>query len=140
MNATSTTTEPADHAWATGDIEPALADLRTLTSLLGHLAASAYEVTPDHLHYIEDRLTELHERLDSVWHRAWDQQKAERATHAAALAAAEARRAAPGSAADVAAAEALWSLVRAWGSIATEAADKRLAPAAALAAAGEGQP
>jgi hypothetical protein len=115
--------------WAVGDIEPVLWELRANIGILGHLAMAQNEVTPDEWQHVENGLIRVHTRLEALWSAAWEQWKAEREEHAAALAAAEARTAAPGSEADVKRAQALWVLLRSAATVTLERYEARLADA-----------
>jgi hypothetical protein len=81
-------------------------------------------VTEEQLRHIESALIDLHRRLDAFWKLAWDQGIAERNAAAVALAAAEAHTAAPGSAADLAQADAIWSILRSTVSVAAKACEE----------------
>jgi hypothetical protein len=102
----------ADDAWPLGDIEPALTDLRTLARMMGHLRESPFQVEAEAWQNIESQLEDVHERLHDLWRKAWDKQKAADLATEAAMAAAKAERAAPGSVADVKSAHACWSMLR----------------------------
>jgi hypothetical protein len=99
--------------WALADIEPALFELRANIGILGHLATAENEVTQDEWQFVEGNLINSHRRLEALWVAAWEQRKAELEAHDAALVAAKTRTAAPGSASDVAQADAVWALLRA---------------------------
>jgi hypothetical protein len=99
--------------WSLGEIEPALFELRANIGILGHLATAENEVTQDEWQFVEGNLINCHRRLEALWLAAWDQRKAEQEAHDAALVAAKTRTAAPGSASDVAQADAVWALLRA---------------------------
>jgi len=124
------------------DIEPALHDMRNATAMLGHMATSDAEVLTEHLHFIEDRLIAAHRRLEALWQQAWQDRKAERAQHAAELAAAEARakEAAPGSVAQIKRAQVLLSILRTGHRVASEQCDEMGEEIAAALAKREEQP
>jgi hypothetical protein len=122
MNA-PVTTALAD-GWAIGDIEPALSELRATIGILGHMIDSPNEVTIAEWKTIEDRLTDAHNQLDDLWRRAWDERTADEDAHAAALAAAEARTAAPGSVADLERADSVWCILRSTAKVALQACEE----------------
>jgi hypothetical protein len=97
---------------AIGELEPVLMDLRGTIGLLRHMDSSANVVAPQELAQISDRLFHLHDKLERLWHAAWDQWSATATLHAEALAAAQAETAAPGSVEDIKAAKAAWRFVR----------------------------
>jgi hypothetical protein len=106
----STTNEAAP--WALGEIETLMHDLHGTVGLLGHMAHSPNHVEPAELVQVRERLDELTSQLDAEWQKAWDQTVAQDRAQRAALAAAEARKASPGSVADIEFARSLWGLLR----------------------------
>jgi hypothetical protein len=110
MNTTAPAT--ADDAFPLADLEPALGDLRTLARMMAHLAESPLEVDPEEWLHLRSQLIDVHGRLHGLWQCVWDEQKAEHAAAKAALEAAKAERAAPGSVEDVKSAHACWSMLR----------------------------
>jgi hypothetical protein len=64
-------------------------------------------------HMVGQRPAEVAQRLAALWGLAFKQKIADRRAHEAALEAAQARKAAPGSADDIEWAETLWDLLRA---------------------------
>jgi hypothetical protein len=99
--------------WPLGDIELVLFDLGANIGILGHLATAEGEVTQDEWQYVENNLISIHRRLEALWSAAMKQSKTKLEAHREALAEAQARTAAPGSAADIERAEALWDVLRA---------------------------
>jgi hypothetical protein len=99
-------------SWAIGELEPVLHDLYGTVGLLGHMCSSPDMKTPQELAQIHDRLFHLHDKLERLWHTAWDQWSVTAQNHAEALAAAKAEKAAPGSPADIKAAKASWRVLR----------------------------
>jgi hypothetical protein len=98
--------------WPLGDIELVLFDLGANIGILGHLATSEGEVTQDQWQYVENNLISIHRRLEALWLAAMKQSKTKFEAHREELAEAQARTAAPGSAADIERAEALWDILR----------------------------
>jgi hypothetical protein len=107
----TTASATADDASPLADLEPALGDLRTLARMMVHLAESPLEVDPEEWLHLRSQLIDVHGRLHGLWQCVWDEQKAERAAAKAALEAAKAERAAPGSVEDVKSARACWSML-----------------------------
>jgi hypothetical protein len=124
------TTAPAaaDDAWPLGDIEPALVDLHTLAHMMGHLRESPFQVEAEAWQNIESQLEDVHERLHDLWRKACDKQKAADLATEAALAAAKAERAAPGSVADVKSAHACWSMLRSAAKVMLDHSNDALQP------------
>jgi hypothetical protein len=126
--AAATTAPEADaHTeWALGDIEVALYELRANIGILGHLATAEGEVTQDQWQYVEGNLIGIHARLEALWSAAWDQWKAAKEEHDAALIAAKSQTAAPGSAEDIARADAVWRLLRGAATVALRKCDEAM--------------
>ena len=99
--------------WPLGALEPAIFDLRASVGILGHLITARDEVQIDEWQKCEGDLVTAMVRIDDLWKQVWDQHKAEKREHEAALAALEAKKAAPGSPEDVRRAEVMWSMLRA---------------------------
>lgn len=126
------TADPSISDWPLGDIEPALADLRSTAAMLGHMATSEKEATTEDLHYLQGQIIAAHRRIEAFWSQAFDQQgrdckmrAAERAAHKAALTAAEAR-AAPGSQAAAESVAACWSLLASVAKVMREQAERAI--------------
>jgi hypothetical protein len=98
--------------WKIGDVEPVLHGLKAEIAILGHLINTPDEVESSTWARVEDALIASHARLQEIWHGAWCFQIAERDAAAAALAAAKAERAAPGSVYDAKQARSAWRLLR----------------------------
>jgi hypothetical protein len=113
----------ASRPWEPDQIAETLTRLRTAARLIGHLAASDRDIEPDEWRDIEARLLHGIEELRLSWEAAARQGADARHDAAAALAVAEARKAAPGSAADVAEARRLWDSLRTTAAAVIEAAD-----------------
>lgn len=120
MSTTTETTEAIGDAIM--DLEPALADLHSLTGILGHLATSDHDPSPDQITYVETRLIETHRTLARLWARLWEERKAEHEAHAAELAKikAAAEEAAPGSLKQIKRADAMLCLLRAGNTVMAE--------------------
>jgi hypothetical protein len=125
INAPEANTPEPDLALA--DIEPALFDLRANIGILGHLATAEGEVTQDEWQYVENNLISIHRRLEALWSVAMKQRRTERQAHEKALAEAKARTAAPGSAADIEDAEALWDILRGVATVALRQCNEAMA-------------
>lgn len=98
--------------WPLGALEPVIFDLRATVGIFGHLINSPSDVDKDEWGKVENDLLVLTRRIDELWRLAWDQHKAEKRAHEAALEAVRAEKAAPGSAEDREQVEALWVLLR----------------------------
>jgi hypothetical protein len=116
-NSTPASAEPiADglmEGWEIGDVEPVLHKLKAEIAIFGHLLNTPDKVDPDTFAQLEDSLIESHAALVDRWHGSWRFEMQERNAAMAALEAAKAERAAPGSKADIQYAEMLWSMLAA---------------------------
>jgi hypothetical protein len=83
--------------WPIGALEPVIFDLRATVGIFGHLINSPSDVDKDEWGKVENDLLVLTRRIGELWRQAWDQHRAETGAHEAALAALEAKKAAPGS-------------------------------------------
>jgi hypothetical protein len=110
---TPTPSEPSEFDWPMGDLEPAIYDLRTALAILGHLIDVHADVGQDTWRSVEDDLNDATGVIQQLWRQAWDRQLVEHRAHEAALAALEAKKAAPGSPDDIRAAEVMWNMLRA---------------------------
>jgi hypothetical protein len=115
--------------WSIADLEPAIAELRDNLGIMGHLIDSPHAVEADQWRRIEDRLNDAADQINELWRRAWDERCAMMEAHEAALAAAKATKAAPGSVADVENARAYWSMLHVIASQAATACQKAEAAA-----------
>jgi hypothetical protein len=88
--------EPMEE-WQVGDVEPVLHNLKAEIAILGHLIATPDEVASITWARLEDAMTNTHTALWDRWHGSWRFRIAERNEAMAALEAAQAERAAPGS-------------------------------------------
>jgi hypothetical protein len=108
---TPTTVDPYA-GWSLGGLEPAILNLRATVGILHHLAHSPSQVELDEWGKVEDDLNAAAAEIKELWRAAWDQRIREDRAHEAALAAAEAKKAAPGSPEDVRSAEFMWAMLR----------------------------
>jgi hypothetical protein len=119
-------TEAEIEAWPLGELEEVISDLRATVDIFGHLidAMHVNEVGSDAWRKVEIDLALSGKRIEELWHRAWDANKAEiaalKADHEAALTAVRAEKAAPGSVETAKRAEAMWSLLWSFTKVATE--------------------
>ena len=98
--------------WPLGALEPAIHDLRAGVGILGHLITARDDVQIDEWQKCEGDLITAMMRIEDLWKQVWDQRKAEKRAHEAALDAVRAEKAAPGSAEEREQVEALWVLLR----------------------------
>lgn len=129
MSATGTAETPAPMPLL--DIETALLEMRGLIATLGYIINKAEEPADAALHVVQTGLQRIHADLTAQWQRVWRETYAERVAYAEALEAANARKAAPGSPADLEHARGLWALLRSAAKVAADACDKALPPGAA---------
>jgi hypothetical protein len=115
----STTIDPYE-GWSLGALEPAILDLRTALNILGHLIDAHTDVDQNTWQSVEDDLNDATGVIQQLWQKAWEQRIAEDRAHEAALAAAKAERAAPGSEKDRKQVESLWKLLRSAASVAAD--------------------
>jgi hypothetical protein len=108
-----------------GDIEPVLLELAADINILRHIPLSSVDIDENELLRVKNGLELTHDRLKQLWRQAFHARVAENRAHAAALEAAQARKAAPGSAADLERVESLWRLLRAAAGTALEAVKAR---------------
>jgi hypothetical protein len=132
MNATTEAAAP--ESWSIGDLEPVLGELRATIGILGHMIDSPNKVEIEKWKSIEGRLLDAHNELDALWACAWAQSMAERKAHEEALALAKARTAAPGSPADLAQADSIWSILRSTVKVAAQACEEARPALSGLAA------
>jgi hypothetical protein len=104
--------------WPLGALEPAIFDLRASVGILGHLITARDEVQIDEWQKCEGDLITAMMRIHDLWGQVWDQRIAEKRAHEEALAALEAKKAAPGSPEDIRTAEVTWTLLRAAAEVA----------------------
>jgi hypothetical protein len=83
--------------WPIGALEPVIFDLRASIGILGHLITARDEVQIDEWQKCEGDLITAMMRIHDLWGQVWDQRIAEKRAHEEALAALEAKKAAPGS-------------------------------------------
>ena len=83
--------------WPIGALEPAIHDLRASIGILGHLITARDDVEIDEWQKCEGDLITAMMRIEDLWKQVWDQRKAEKRAHEAALEAVRAEKAAPGS-------------------------------------------
>lgn len=107
---TTNSTDDLD-GWPLGEIEPVILELETTIGIFHHLIHSPSQVEENEWSKLEDDLTAAARRIKQLWLAAYKQRGAENRAHAAALAAAEAERAAPGSAKDREQVETLWRIL-----------------------------
>jgi hypothetical protein len=126
-------------------IEEPLRALDTAASLLGHLAVSERTIEGNALDAISAMVDTAHDAIKRHWHAAREQQRADKAAHAAALeaaaaalAAAQAERGAPGSVDDIKRAQAMWNVLRALANAALDACDEAIPAEEQEARAAEG--
>jgi hypothetical protein len=98
--------------WPLGALEPAIHDLRANIGILGHLITARDDVQIDEWQKCEGDLVTAMMRIEDLWKQVWDQRKAEKRAHEAALDALRAEKAAPGSVEQREQVEALWVLLR----------------------------
>ena len=122
MDAQQPTPETEKYSWPLGDIELELSGLSTIASLVGHLATSEFPIETEVLNHVEDQITARHDRLKALWEQVWERRAREKDAHAAALAAAKARPAAPGSQADAERVAGCWGLLVAAAQVVLERA------------------
>jgi hypothetical protein len=102
-------------------IEPVILDLESTIGIMTHVASGEVEIVSQ-----EEWLklaNDLHKgvaEIKELWKSVWDEAKAEKVAHKAALAAARAEKAAPGSKEEAERAEALWTLLRSLVGVASE--------------------
>ena len=113
------------------DLESVFVDMRADIAIIGHIATSEREVSPDVWRRIEDHLDLVCDTLETSWKVAFEHRhvlhnvlKAERAANKA-LKRARIEKAAPGSAADIERAEAMWTTLRTLGRLRWNSATRR---------------
>jgi hypothetical protein len=118
------------------DLESVFADMRADIAIIGHIATSEREISPEVWRRIEDHLDLACDTLESSWQVAREHRrvlrdalKAERAANKE-LERARSEDAAPGSALDIERAEAMWTMLRSLARLSLEHCDKALSPAA----------
>ncbi len=86
-------------------------DVPILLFRLRPIAASPYPAEDGELYHVQNQIIAHHGRLKASWQQVWEERKQESEAHAAALAAAQAHTAAPGSKADLEHVAGLWGLL-----------------------------
>ena len=71
--------------WPIGALEPAINDLRANIGILGHLITARDDVQIDEWQKCEGDLVTAMMRIEDLWKQVWDQRKAEKRAHEAAL-------------------------------------------------------
>lgn len=99
-------------------IQAGLADMVATIKLLGHLALSSEKVSGGEWLQVQGRLRDLRTELADSFSDMAECWSADIAEYQAALAAAKAERAAPGSQIDVERAQALWTMLRSTATVA----------------------
>jgi hypothetical protein len=112
-------------AWPASDLEPAIRGLRNTIGIMDHMANSPSEVEADEWTTLANVLTGYAKQIEELWQAAFARHIADRDARRAALAAVEAKKAAPGSKEDVERAATMWTLLCAL----TETAARRCAEA-----------
>jgi hypothetical protein len=121
MSTTDELTERASASLNTLDCE--LVDLEAASRLLGHLSTTDLEISGSELLAVQMMVERAHDKIEASYNRARELFQAQEEAHSAALAEAQAAKAAPGSPADFKHAEALWSMLRAVVKVAAEECD-----------------
>jgi hypothetical protein len=92
-----TSSEPDVFDWPIAYLEEPIAELRSTIGIFHHMIHSASDVSRDEWETVHSSLSDYARQIEKLWQAAWDKNVAEKRAHEAALAALEAKKAAPGT-------------------------------------------